>query len=115
MIFPDGEGLVNLERLAEKIRGAGGEELVDGHGLELTVAGLESPLRMTTGIAAVAGVAASWRRSLLAPRCSVSTSPRPCQPVSPDTAEPVAWQGFRVGGDADEPAGVAQLGRASAL
>ena len=29
----------------------------------LTVAGFVSPLRMTTGIAAVAGVAASWRRT----------------------------------------------------
>ena len=41
--------------------------------------------------------------------------PRRGELVSRDTAEPVAWQGFRVGGDADEPAGVAQLGRASAL
>ena len=61
--------------------------------------------------------AASARdRAEVVPGMALRCAPaRRRQPVSRDTVEPVAWQGFRVGGDADEPAGVAQLGRASAL
>ena len=51
----DGQELVNVERLGQEVRGARARS-------SSTVTGSASPLRMTTGIAAVAGVAASWRR-----------------------------------------------------